>query len=168
MLTFDRAALLRGALVLAPSALWLGLLLWCPEFVSRRWDRLCLMIVRPEERHHEEVIRHREEIVRRRRETHQAISRDMAEGRLTLLEAAGRCRDLDRRTEQFPWDGFRRGFRGATDDERHCREAIVMFRVHSPLSGAATAERARQLEAEFQDHLARGTLRLPEPSATND
>jgi hypothetical protein len=89
------------------------------------------------------------------------VTTDLANGRLSLAEAAGRFRQLDQECPGFSWERFRTIYPGATDGERHGREVIcaVQCGLHLEPSRAATV--VARLEAELQDHLARhGTLPL--------
>jgi hypothetical protein len=96
----------------------------------------------------------------RRMEEKPALARSLAGGRLTLLEAAARFRDLDRGASDFNVEEFRHTYPGASDDERHCREAIAWVR-EEVLPDAPQAEAIAQcLEAELQYHIDRGTLCL--------
>jgi hypothetical protein len=56
------------------------------------------------------------------------------------------------------WDRFRERFPGASDDERFCR--MLIDRV-AGLAGSNRAVVAR-LEADLEEQLRRGPLRLPE------
>jgi hypothetical protein len=55
-------------------------------------------------------------------------------GRLTLVQAAGRFRALNRAGPPFSWRWFREAYPGGSDEERHCREVIA--RVEIELEGA--------------------------------
>jgi hypothetical protein len=85
-------------------------------------------------------------------------------GRLTLLEAAGRFRALDRGPPPFYWEEFHAHFAGESDEERHCREVLAW--VETELADTdpclLVATHARLLD-ELETHLIRGPLRLPEP-----
>jgi hypothetical protein len=94
----------------------------------------------------------------RRREARRRIALDLAAGRLTLLEAAEHFRDLNEAYPGFSWIPFRRHFPGSSDDERHCRQVIKFVALEGGPGRAATAR--ERLEAQLQDHLRRGTLRL--------
>jgi hypothetical protein len=92
------------------------------------------------------------------------VARALREGRLTLVAAAARFRDLDHMRPPFPWKQFREAHAGASDDERHCREVLAFVREgfldETPEERAA---RAARLEAELHQLLARGELCLPAP-----
>jgi hypothetical protein len=88
----------------------------------------------------------------------------VAEGRLGLLEAAGRFRELD---QHWPALEPRRAQPGATDEERYCRVVIATvasFLDDRPQMRAAVIER---LEAELRGYLERGDLRLPDKSLSD-
>jgi hypothetical protein len=100
--------------------------------------------------------------VKRRIAEKERLAREVAEGRLGLLEAAARFRDLDRQPPEFHWEAFRRTVPGASDEERHCREVIGFVRgllLDQPGADAAVPYR---LEAELRARLDRGDLSLPE------
>jgi hypothetical protein len=89
------------------------------------------------------------------------LGAEVAEGRLGLLEAAARFRDLDRQwpaTQRDP----RQAHLGDTDEMHYCRAviAVVAMILHNrPETRAAVIGR---LEAELRGHLERGDLRFPE------
>jgi hypothetical protein len=93
----------------------------------------------------------------RRSEARRRIARDLAAGRLTLLEAAEHFRDLNLTHPDFHWGQFRHQFPGSSDDERHCRQVLKFVALEGEPGRAAARER---LEAELEGHLRRGTLRL--------
>jgi hypothetical protein len=96
--------------------------------------------------------------------TRVAICRALADGRLSLLEAATRLRACYRLKPRFRWDLFRRRYPGCSDAECFCREAIdyAVTLLHAP------PERARalrqRLEAELSEALRHGPLRMPSPA----
>ncbi len=94
-------------------------------------------------------------------EAKQAVARDLALGRLTLLTAAARIRTIDHAAPHFHWEAFRSVDPSASDDERHCREAIGWVRAVLP-DNEETDKRVRALEDELSGHLCEGLLRLPE------
>jgi hypothetical protein len=85
----------------------------------------------------------------------------LADGRLSLAEAAGRFRLLDQDLPGFSWERFRTIYPGASDAERHGREAISAVKCELHANPARAAAVVAGLEAELQNHLARhGTLPL--------
>ena len=98
--------------------------------------------------------------VLRRTTAKDALAREAAGGRLTLLEAAARFRDLD---ADLPED-YRRGWRhlaeGASDEERYCRQVIgyATMALRDRSDGPALLDR---LKAQLDMALSRGDLRLP-------
>jgi hypothetical protein len=54
---------------------------------------------------------------------------------------------------------------GDSDDERHCREVIGHVTARVEDQGEQGREQILRLEAELRQHLAYGTLRLPETPA---
>jgi len=90
------------------------------------------------------------------------LAGEVAAGRMALLDGAARLRDVCRAAPDFPWERFREGYRGDSDDERFCR--MLIGRVVGVLwndQDHALAVGAR-LEAELDVYLKRGTFRLPQ------
>src|SRR5262245_34878517 len=58
----------------------------------------------------------------------QAVLDEVVAGRLTLLEAAARYRDLDEREPGFNWEKFRLYYDCGSDEERFCRQVIDFVR----------------------------------------
>ncbi len=87
-----------------------------------------------------------------------AAIRDLRAGRLTLLQAAARFRDLNGADDTAAIDRWGR-FAGATQEERLCRQVIQW----AGAAGPAGEPTRRRLEAELADLLARnnGSIRLP-------
>jgi hypothetical protein len=94
---------------------------------------------------------------------HQRLARDVAAGRLGLVEAASGYRDLAADDPAFNQEVFRRAYPCASDEESYCRQVIAFVREtlrDHPGADPAVVER---LEAELQDRLERGDLTLPGP-----
>jgi hypothetical protein len=76
------------------------------------------------------------------------IADEVAEGRMGLLEAAARFRDLN---AGLPW-----GYPGASDEVRCCRQVIAWVTTHVEQKSTAEAEIvAERLENELREHLYR-------------
>jgi hypothetical protein len=90
------------------------------------------------------------------------LAREVIAGRLTLLQAAARFRDLDRQPPRFYWSAFQVGYPGATDEERHCREVIRYVRMGLLDQPAKRTDLADHLETELQDLLKQRKPSLPE------
>jgi WD40 repeat protein len=99
--------------------------------------------------------------IRRRIEAKNRLAAEVIDGRLTLLEAAARFRDLDREPPPFDRDAFRCSYPGASDDELLCREVIFFVRVEQRRRPGTDAGIVARLEAELNERLGRGNLRLP-------
>jgi hypothetical protein len=84
------------------------------------------------------------------------LAREVAEGRLGLMEAAGRNLEISRASADFPWAAFRGRYPGMSDEEAHCRSLI------EDASDGNPALRAR-LETELKRNLRGGRLKLPPP-----
>jgi hypothetical protein len=90
------------------------------------------------------------------------VMADVQAGRLGLLEAAARFRDLNDADPTFDWDLYRAQLPGATDAERHCRNVIEF--VDDPTDvHPGQDEVVGRLQAELAEHLRDGTLALREP-----
>jgi hypothetical protein len=86
---------------------------------------------------------------------------DVADGRLALLEAAARFRDLDRDWAAPQRDLFRAAWPGRSDDERYCRQVLRLAENELRDRGGQGADVVRRLRAELRHRLRRGDLRLP-------
>jgi hypothetical protein len=87
-------------------------------------------------------------------------ARDVIAGRLQLLDAAAKFRELQNAVADYDWTRFREAYSGQSDDERHCRAVIGL--VETELQAQPTdSTLLERLEKELQMHLERGTLRLP-------
>jgi hypothetical protein len=106
-----------------------------------------------------EVIRHRVGV---RLVGKTVVADDLRAGRLGLLEAAARFRDLNDADPSFEEGLFRKYAPGATDEERLCR-SVIGFVANPPRGSPDPEELVRRLEAEVEARLADGTLRLREP-----
>jgi hypothetical protein len=150
--------LVKGVAVATAPALLLGGIFWAvspaPDTGLSPWNDLA------EAQRRSESLDHALQDTARRLEAKEALARALAAGRVTLLEAAARLRDLDRGKPDFNWEEFRRAFRGASDDERHCREVIKWVRMVNVVDTPQDEATARRLEAELQYHIDHGTLRL--------
>jgi hypothetical protein len=105
----------------------------------------------------------RQEVTRRRIEAKQAVTRQLVDGRLTLLEAAAWFRYLNENPSDCQ-DPYRYTWPGDSDGEKLCRQVIgwAEVEVRERSSPSQADEKTRLLEAELGGHLARdGTVRLP-------
>ena len=91
------------------------------------------------------------------------LAGEVIEGRLSLVDAAARYRDLDEQPPPFSWSNFRSAYPGDSDDERHCRAVIVFVRAELASRPGADPAVVGRLEAELHDLLNRGEIRLPRP-----
>jgi hypothetical protein len=162
MYVSDRRFLCAGILTTAPSGLLLCALLCWPDLLADAWQSPCVKAAFPAEQRREEDLNRHRAVLRRRAEVKTGLVRDVADGRLTLLEAAARLRELDRATPDFPWEVFRLGRPGMSDEERHCRELIGHLRGDVVLESGDENEVVRRWEEELRLHLERGTLQLPD------
>jgi hypothetical protein len=86
------------------------------------------------------------------------VVEDLGDRRLTLLEAAGRFRDLSYPARDYLLGWFRAVYPGQSDEERWCRQVICHVRGHR----RELAALADELEKELAQHLAQGPLHLPD------
>ena len=91
------------------------------------------------------------------------LAGEVIEGRLSLVGAAARYRDLDEQPPPFSWSNFRSAYPGDSDDERHCRAVIVFVRAELGSRPGADPAVVGRLEAELHDLLNRAEFRLPPP-----
>jgi hypothetical protein len=96
------------------------------------------------------------------------LAREVVAGRLGLVEAAGRFRDLTADEPTFNRESFRRAYPGGSDEERYCRQVIAFVRVALSEQPGADPSVVGCLEAELQDRLERGDLSLPGPDDVPD
>jgi hypothetical protein len=97
----------------------------------------------------------------RRASAKQAVARQLAAGRLTLLEAAARFRDIEGSQESPPFIAAAEYRRPGSAGERFCRTAINLAEAESAAAPGASDDRIRALRDELRDRLRRGDLRLP-------
>jgi hypothetical protein len=100
----------------------------------------------------------RQRLVLWRTAEQQRITRELAAGRCTLLEAASQFRALYR-GDPVLTRALRDAYPEGSDEERVCRWVITYTRGAFEEQPEAAKLGAR-LEAELQQHLERGTLRL--------
>jgi hypothetical protein len=95
--------------------------------------------------------------------TKRQIGADLATGKLSLLEAAARLRDMNRSGPPSILRARQRHFPGLSEEELSCREAIGW--VENWLAEDPSRDRSLigRLEAELSEHLRRGKLVLPGP-----
>ena len=91
------------------------------------------------------------------------LAAEAIEGRLSLVDAAARFRDLNAAAPAFNRQAFCTAYPGGSDDERDCRAVLNFVRVELQGRRDADPALAERLEAELHDLLGRGDFRLPEP-----
>jgi hypothetical protein len=155
------AGALIGCMVLLPL---FGLLEWVtrPEAGGERpagepaWQT--------EQERFDREIEERMRVIMRGYEVKAAIGRDLANGTLTLLEAASKTRDLHRDDPEFLTIAFRCRHPTMSDAERYCRE--ILNYVPNRRSGGQNLDTSfERYDAELAEHLERGTLRLVDRSS---
>jgi hypothetical protein len=109
-----------------------------------------------------EVVDLCQDLVRRHVEK-QRLAGEVLAGRLTLLEAAARFRDLDDQPRTAGGEALRSTYPGASDEECQCRAVLQYVRVVLPDWPGAHPAAVKRLEAELRDLLEHGNLRLPGP-----
>jgi hypothetical protein len=97
-------------------------------------------------------------------EARRRVLKDLAHGRLRLLEATRQWRDLSPVPHHQLTDMLAHIKPGASYDERLCRHTIHLIEYSWELPPEETRRVIARLEAELEEHLARhGTVVLPEP-----
>jgi hypothetical protein len=92
-----------------------------------------------------------------------------AAGRVSLLDGAGRLRELYRAEPESVWINVRRRFPNASDEERYCRLLIGDVESYLRMGDPAKARSVvARLQDELQEHIRRGTLRLQEAGRVAD
>ena len=94
----------------------------------------------------------------------EGLAGKVMDGQMTMLQAAALYRGLDEGPPTFPWEAFRHAYPATCDEESHCREVIAFVRAALAVRGDQEGTLADCLEAELQEHLDRGDLRLPDPA----
>jgi hypothetical protein len=97
----------------------------------------------------------------RRIDAKEELGREVVAGRLALVDAAARFRELDEQPPKFHYEEFRDSHPGMTDDECRCREVILFLRSMLAARGERDSPVVSRLEEELQAHLERRDLRLP-------
>jgi hypothetical protein len=106
--------------------------------------------------------------VERRHVEKQRLAGEVIAGRLSLLEAAARFRDLDEQPPAACREALRGNYWGASDDECHCRAVLQYVRVEMCLRPGVDPDLAERLEAELRALREHGDLRLPGPDDVPD
>jgi hypothetical protein len=88
------------------------------------------------------------------------VAREVAVGRLSLVEGAARFRALCLETPAFDPERFRRHHAGNSEEECYCRALIAWVRgiLADDPAQAQAQEEASRLEAELRDLLHQGPL----------
>ena len=115
-------------------------------------------------RQRQEWLRRRVEAIVQRNESREAVMRELLAGRLTLLQAARRFKDLNETPILFP-DDYRKKYAGRSDGEKACRQVLQWLEGYL---SELPFEQAQALRCRFADelreHLERhgGLVVLPE------
>lgn len=149
------------------AAVMVGLFLLSPGWIADR-DPPQRAGAPPDDAPDEELERQRLALLRHI-EAKRAVARELVAERLTLREAAARFRDLDRDAPEIYWRGFPYLYPGRSEAERYCRQVIdcVEGELGLTVEGGSRAQPgvaaiAARLRQELDQHLAAGTLTLPE------
>jgi hypothetical protein len=107
-------------------------------------------------------------VVERRAVAKEQIAIDLVAGRLGLLEAAARFRELDTEVPDANPGRSHLSFPGHSDEERYCRQ--VIYHVQSLLDSLSQTQAATiaRLQAELEGRLDKGSLHLPIQSPANE
>jgi hypothetical protein len=106
--------------------------------------------------------------VERRHVEKRRLAGEVIDGRLSLLEAAARFRDLDEQPPAACREALRATYPGASDDECHCRAVLQYVRVEMRLRPGVDPDLTERLEAELRALLEHGDLLLPGPDNIPD
>jgi hypothetical protein len=135
---------------------------WAGPFGPDSWNPPALAAALAAEQERSAALEEESEAVRRRIDTKHEVAEAVLGGRLDLLHAAARFRDV------IPADGRERrilelDYRGSNDDERFCRAVIAWvggLRGEHPR--AEVSRQVARLEAELDERLRRdGSITLP-------
>jgi hypothetical protein len=88
-----------------------------------------------------------------------AVAQQVLAGRLKLLEAAARFRDLQNAVPQYDWAMFRERYPGQSDEERHC-QAVIGFVEQEAQARGTDPGVVEELQVELRSRLQQGTLHL--------
>jgi hypothetical protein len=153
-------AALRGILLAAPAACCVALALWpgadTPVAPGPAGAD-------PPARHGDEAVDLCRQAMQRAVEK-QRLAAEVVEGRLSLVAAAARFRDLNAGEPAFNWQALRTTYPDCSDDERHCQEVLSFVRIELQQRPEAARALVERLEAELRDLLGRGDFRLPGPT----
>jgi hypothetical protein len=133
---------------------------WYPAPDENRIGAECQTVADPEDEKCRDY-QARIEACAHRLDARTRIARKLIDGRLSLLEAADRYRDLNETAADFDWYGFRHSYPGQSDDERTCRQVIktaISLAEDDAKQLVAVTER---LERELHSHLQHGSLCIP-------
>jgi hypothetical protein len=95
----------------------------------------------------------------------EAVIPEVLAGRMSLLAAAARFREIDGKNPHFPKDAFKQGHAGRSDIERYCGAVIGDVRLYFLDRPERAEEEGRRLEAELEDVTQSGALHLAELEA---
>src|SRR5262249_62267097 len=97
----------------------------------------------------------------RRMAVKEEAAEEAAAGRLSLRETAARFRDSDAGVPESYRSAWRITVPGGSEDERYCRQ-VLLYVGWLVQQGDARAAALDRLQAELDEALARGDLRLPD------
>jgi hypothetical protein len=108
-------------------------------------------LLREEQRHQE--LREELDMLSQVTAAKYALAREVADGRLSLGEAARRFRELDAGLRHFSPEEFRRRFPGRSDDERYRRQVILFAEAELDRQPERAAAVKRRLAAQLDEYL---------------
>jgi hypothetical protein len=97
-----------------------------------------------------------------RRERANRLFEEVASGRVSLLEGAAALRETYQDVPDSFWLILRREYPDESDDSRLCRLLIRRMAVYLEKDPDRARAVVSRLEAEREEHVRRGALRLPE------
>ena len=154
---------MKRCILIAYAAIFsvtLAAAVWYPVPDEKRVAAECQTVDNPEdEKCH--MYQARLEACTHRLEARTRIARKLIDGRLSLLEAADRYRDLNETAADFDWYGFRHSYPGQSDDERTCRQVIKTAVCLAEDDARQLVVVTERLERELDRHLQHGSLCIP-------
>ena len=161
METFVRLSLgagLLGALIAGGSSAYFT---WSARLGLNLTEWLDIQQRLEEEGRRRDILSYQSQQLSRNLEAKCRVLEDLRDHRLTLLEAAARFRALGCPGPENNLKLFRLVYPGQTDEERWCRQVIGFLRG-ADSNQSELASLVDEFEAELTQHLAKGSLHLPD------
>jgi hypothetical protein len=151
-----RLGALPAAIVLSSL---IGLVIWATQPAPVDENAIRKTGLQTEQERFDQQLEEGLRAIRRKEAALSKIGQDLADGRLTLLEAASKARDLHRDDAEIFTEMFRTRNPTMSEAERRCREVIKYLPLSLP-GGPDVNTLFAHFEAELELHLECGTLCL--------